>query len=37
MKDNAIPLTGGQAGIITDDKFTEANITYVNINNIKNL
>lgn len=32
---NAIPLTGGQAGIITDDKFTEANITYVNINNIK--
>jgi len=34
---NAIPLTGGQAGIITDDKFTEANVTYVNTHNIREL
>lgn len=34
---NATPLTGGQAGIITDDKFTEANVTYVNTHNLREL
>jgi aspartate kinase len=30
----AIPLTGGQAGIITDDNYSESKVTYVNTNKI---
>lgn len=33
----AIPLTGGQAGIITNDKFSEADLIYTNTENIKSI
>lgn len=34
---NAIPLTGGQAGIITDDNFMEADFITVDTENLKSL
>jgi len=34
---NAIPLTGGQAGIVTDENFMEADFITVETENIKNL
>ena len=31
---DSIPLTGGQAGIVTNDKFSEAELIYTNVENI---
>ncbi|GAA0085373.1 aspartate kinase [Clostridium sp. CTA-7] len=33
----AVPLTGGQAGIITNDSFSEAELIYTNLENIQNI
>ncbi|WP_411170551.1 aspartate kinase [Clostridium sp. MB05] len=33
----SVPLTGGQAGIITNDSFSEAELIYTNLENIQNI